>query len=374
MLAGGGGLCDPPRMKRPYVERLRVQNYGCVQDCELTLSPLHALVGPNDSGKSTLLAALETLGLLAAADPRRRDPDRARQLFARFGGPLSGAERQFGVVVAEATWRVRNQRGDIREAVEAGDSGGFSRFRLNSAAPSAVIDQGSPNSAHGRVRQAIAGATLLRLDPDALRAPAPLIPDGQPVRFADDRGRGLPAIYDALQTRDIQLIADLNRDLQRLFPAFKSLRLRNTDAQQKAIGAVLQDGTEVAASELSEGKLYYLALAALPHLDPTPLVLIEEPENGLHPARIADVMRVLRAVSETTQILMATHSPLVINELEGHEVSVITRDPKTGTQAVLLKDTPNYEARSKAYANGELWLNYCDGETEAPLVQGGPRP
>ncbi|MCA9558385.1 MAG: ATP-binding protein, partial [Myxococcales bacterium] len=237
-----------------------------------------------------------------------------------------------------------------------------------------IIDQGSPHSPHGLIRAAIAGATLLRLDPDALRAPAPLIPDGQSVRFADDRGRGLPAIYDALQTRDIQLIADLNRELQGLFPAFKSLRLRNTDAQQKAIGAVLQDGTEVAASELSEGMLYYLALAALPHLDPTPLVLIEEPENGLHPARIADVMKVLRAVSETTQIIMATHSPLVINELEGHEVSVITRDPKSGTQAVLLKDTPNYEARSKAYANGELWLNYCDGEAEAPLVQGGPRP
>ena len=135
-MAGGGGLCDPPRMKRPYVERLRVQNYGCVQDCELTLSPLHALVGPNDSGKSTLLAALETLGLLGAADRGRRDAGRAKQLFARFAGLVPGNERQFGVVVAAATWRVRNQRGEIREAVEP-----YTRFIRNEREKLTAISQ-----------------------------------------------------------------------------------------------------------------------------------------------------------------------------------------------------------------------------------------
>jgi AAA15 family ATPase/GTPase len=42
----------------PYITRFRVENFGCIQDCELKLTRLHALVGPNDSGKSTLLRAL----------------------------------------------------------------------------------------------------------------------------------------------------------------------------------------------------------------------------------------------------------------------------------------------------------------------------
>ncbi|HEY0133490.1 MAG TPA: AAA family ATPase, partial [Nannocystis sp.] len=42
----------------PYLQRLRIKNYGCVQDCELKLTRLHALVGANDSGKSTLLRGL----------------------------------------------------------------------------------------------------------------------------------------------------------------------------------------------------------------------------------------------------------------------------------------------------------------------------
>jgi len=37
-------------MERPYVEELRIQNYGCIQDATFRFTPLHALIGPNDSG------------------------------------------------------------------------------------------------------------------------------------------------------------------------------------------------------------------------------------------------------------------------------------------------------------------------------------
>jgi predicted ATPase len=96
--------------------------------------------------------------------------------------------------------------------------------------------------------------------------------------------------------------------------------------------------------------------------------LIEEPENGLHPSRIGDVMRVLREVSKTSQIILATHHPLVINELQSDEVTILTRTPERGTVATPLSHTKNFEQRSKVYALGELWLNYADGEFESDLV------
>ncbi|EYE99981.1 Hypothetical protein CAP_1862 [Chondromyces apiculatus DSM 436] len=115
----------------------------------------------------------------------------------------------------------------------------------------------------------------------------------------------------------------------------------------------------------------YLAFAAIPYLEPASMLLIEEPENGLHPARIAEVMRVLREVSKTTQVLIATHSPLVVNEMQPEEVTVITRTPETGTRATLIKDTPNFAKRSSVYALGELWLSYANGVDEAPLLDEG---
>lgn len=126
---------------------------------------------------------------------------------------------------------------------------------------------------------------------------------------------------------------------------------------------------------MSEGLLYWLAFAALPYIDPVKILLIEEPENGLHPSRIVDVMRVLRDLSEKgTQVIMATHSPLVVNELKGDEITVVTRTEAEGTKGVLLKDTPNYAERSEVYTNGDLWVSYANGEDEGPLLRGGPRP
>ena len=112
-------------------------------------------------------------------------------------------------------------------------------------------------------------------------------------------------------------------------------------------------------------------LAALQYLDPVAMLLVEEPENGLHPARIADVMKILREISRTTQVVLATHSPLVINEMRGDEVTLVTRDPDQGTQVRRLSDTPNFAERSKVYALGELWLSYANGVDEAPLLADG---
>lgn len=56
-------------MERPYVEELRIQSYGCIRDATFRLTPLHALIGPNDSGKSTVLRALRTVVYLAGKEP-----------------------------------------------------------------------------------------------------------------------------------------------------------------------------------------------------------------------------------------------------------------------------------------------------------------
>jgi predicted ATPase len=311
-------------MDRPYIEELRIQNYGCIRDATFKLTPLHALIGPNDSGKSTVLRALK----------RSAPPDPG-------GDSLRSDESLVEIRVA---------------------SEGFAFKGFNVGRRSASI------------MRATAGTQLLRLDPDFLRRPNALIPDGQPLRFADERGTGLAALYDALVVRDLAAYAALNERLAKLFPSVKSIQLGNPSQSEKAIGIKLVDGAYVPADLMSEGLLYYLAFAVLPYLAPTALLLVEEPENGLHPARIAEVLRVLRSISETTQVVLATHSPLVINELKPEEVTVVTRTREHGTKATPMTETANFAERSKVYALGELWLSYANGEDEAPLIEGGPRP
>jgi predicted ATP-dependent endonuclease of OLD family len=82
-------------------------------------------------------------------------------------------------------------------------------------------------------------------------------------------------------------------------------------------------------------------------------------------------MNILKEISKTTQVLIATHSPLVVNELEPDQVTIVTRDKERGTQTRLLKDTNDFESRSKVYMPGELWLSYANGVDEAGLLVPG---
>jgi hypothetical protein len=211
------------------------------------------------------------------------------------------------------------------------------------------------------------GSRLLRFDPDVLRKPSRLIRNEEFVDFFDERGYGLAGILDAVLNRGDDSFGSLTNQVRDLFPVVKHVRLKVLSDNTKELEFVLISGESVRAPFISEGLLFYLGFACIPYLLPTSVLLVEEPENGFHPARIRDVVKVLRKISKQTQVLIATHSPLVVNELAPEEVTVLTRSDDEGTRARPITNTRNFEERSKVYELGELWLSYANGEDEGPL-------
>jgi predicted ATPase len=345
-------------MTRPYIEKLRIQDYGCIRDATIQLTRLHALIGPNDSGKSTVLRALRTLPIFA--EGLRGGAREWERVLDELQYRERKREPMFKVSRGAAWWEVSLSNAKFTESWAEGSS----EIR-DISQPSKLLQEPALKD----VALALRGATLLRADPDEMRLPSGLILDGQPLRFTSERGAGLPGVYDAIVNRDLAAYVEINSTVKRLFPPVATLSTKNPAMGTKTIGVQLMDGTFVPAEHMSEGLLYFLAFAALPYLEPRSLLLIEEPENGLHPARIREVMKILREVSKTTQVVLATHSPLVINELEGEEVTLLTRTIEKGTTATRLVDTPNFAERKKVFALGELWVSYADGEQEAPLFK-----
>jgi predicted ATPase len=179
-------------------------------------------------------------------------------------------------------------------------------------------------------------------------------------------------LFDALMNRSDRPVDAITEKVRERFPTVKHIGLRNASTTHKELQIELVDGTKVPASMASEGLLYYLAFATLPYLHTQAgILLVEEPENGLHPARIRDVVATLREISKSTQVLIATHSPILVNELRPEEIFVTTRDPKLGTRVTRLDRTPNFAERSRVYNPGELWVAYADGDTEAALLEEG---
>jgi energy-coupling factor transporter ATP-binding protein EcfA2 len=351
-------------MDSVFIERLEARNYGCLYDVGLDLTPLHALVGPNDSGKSTILRVARVLAeiLHLASQPNKPgtvlnsgfEPDRSPRLFAKMGSLSVTIEGK-----ARAKWSTAIDLNGRRAAMTGmGDLFGF-QFDEDSV-PGFM-------SEFLMLGPLLEGARMLRLDPDSLRQESQLIPESEPVTFYDDRGHQLAGIYDAIQNRGDDSFRNISEQVRGLFPTIKTIKLRNVNQNTKSLELELRDGTRVPAKFASEGLLYYLAFAAVQYLAPSAVVLVEEPENGLHPVRIAQVMRIFREISKTTQVIIATHSPLVVNELSPDEVSVVTRTPEKGTAVRRLSSVPNLAERSKVYALGELWLSYANGVDESDL-------
>lgn len=352
------------------IHAFQAKNYGCLRDVQAALTPLHAFVGPNDSGKSTLLHGLRTLVQLASSH-FSQDERGQWQPFDHYlpieSGALNTKDTLLRCEVESGVYQFEiGQTGDMEVLSTANGSACDDQRTITT--PSHIVAKSEPATFRNEFR----AVRLVRFDPDALRKPSGLIPETKPVGFLDERGHGLAGVYFAIRNRDDDAFASIVNDVRRHFSTIKHLRVKAVTTSEVVLEAELVDGTRVEAKRFSEGLLYYLAFAALEHLDPVSLLLVEEPENGLHPARIAEVIRLLRTIvaEKRTQIVMATHSPLVVNELRPEEVSIVTRKDLEGTKVARIQATPDFAERFKIYALGELWIAYANGVDEAPLLKG----
>ncbi|EDN70232.1 conserved hypothetical protein [Beggiatoa sp. PS] len=98
----------------------------------------------------------------------------------------------------------------------------------------------------------------------------------------------------------------------------------------KEIGSDMEWG----AFRLSDGVLRFMALATLliqPKEKMSPIIMIDEPELGLHPVAIDKLASLLRSASRYSQIFIATQSERLLNHFEVGNIIVVSREKETGS-------------------------------------------
>ena len=124
------------------------------------------------------------------------------------------------------------------------------------------------------------------------------------------------------------------------------------------VALFLEEGgnREIPATRLSDGTLRYLCLLAiLLHPDPAPLVAIEEPELGLHPDLLPTVADLLIAASERCQLIVTTHSDVLVDALTDTPESVVVCEKHDGQTAMQRLDKDDLQKWLKDYTLGNLW-------------------
>jgi predicted ATPase len=112
----------------------------------------------------------------------------------------------------------------------------------------------------------------------------------------------------------------------------------------------------IPATRLSDGTLRYLCLLAiLCDPDPPPLICIEEPELGLHPDILPKVADLLRAASEHTQIIVTTHSDILVDTMTETPEAVVVCSKQHGHTNMDRLNPDDLVEWLKKYRLGQLW-------------------
>ena len=114
----------------------------------------------------------------------------------------------------------------------------------------------------------------------------------------------------------------------------------------------------VPATRLSDGTLRYLCLLAI-LCDPTPppLVCIEEPELGLHPDIIPKIADLLVEASEHTQLIVTTHSDILVDAMTDYPDTVLVCEKHDGKTAMRRLDSNDMAVWLEKYRLGGLWIS-----------------
>ena len=120
----------------------------------------------------------------------------------------------------------------------------------------------------------------------------------------------------------------------------------------------------IPSSQLSDGTLRYLSLLAiLYNPKPPPLVCLEEPELGLHPDIVSGLAKHLLAASERMQLIVTTHSDILIDALSETPESIVVFENEDGSTRMKRLDADELSVWLEDYRLGRLWMSGQIGGT-----------
>lgn len=331
------------------IDHVRIKGFRSLADVELSGIPkATVLIGANGSGKSNFIRFFEMLSWML----------RSRQLaefVERQGGAddqLHGGNRHTPRIEAEVILRTNKGLNDYKFILSHAhpDRFFFSEecFRFNSNTLSTKAPWQYLGSGHQEaeiVRAAQSGESY-DVNTTTARVIVNLLRNCAVYQFHDTsdtsdfkkkwdvedkaqlrtHGGNLAAVLHRLEREDIKRFELICQHVGRILPVFDRFQVEESYGRVflrwKAKGTDKTFGAHLT----SDGSLRFFALVTLLNLPPEMLpdvLLLDEPELGLHPAAIALIGGMIKALAEERQIIVATQSPLLVDAFGLDEIFVL---------------------------------------------------
>jgi predicted ATPase len=303
------------------IRTVHFKNFRSLRDVELTLEPLTVLVGPNSSGKTTVLEGLQPRHDFNLSDLWRQERSTSLSIQWSYDDGLMASVVYDPKPVSRA------------DLLNGAGVRGMHQYQSISLDLDAL-----------RQENVLAGANLL-----------------------NPNGENLANVFYSLGRKQQ---SDVAQELCRLVPMFSDVDLQPTSNGRHRLR--FQDrwapGLWFSPTQVSDGTMLLLAFLVLQYQNPAPdLITIEEPERALHPYLLDELIQLLRKMTtgeigkKPVQVVLATHSAELLDYVRPEEVRFLTRSQEDGSVRVnqAATDTPNWRRVYETYNQslGGIWLS-----------------
>ena len=169
-------------------------------------------------------------------------------------------------------------------------------------------------------------------------------------------GSNLAAVLYRLEQEDPKRYDYICRQIRRILPNFDRFDIEESNGKVLLRWRALRSNKTMGAHLTSDGSLRYFCLVTLLNL-PTEMlpsiILLDEPELGLHPSAISLIGGMIRSLSVQRQVIVATQSPLLVDSFGLDQIFVM--DLKDGQTKVSRPNEEELRHWLEEYSTGELW-------------------
>ncbi|RYE16995.1 MAG: hypothetical protein EOP45_16555 [Sphingobacteriaceae bacterium] len=327
---------------------IRIQNFRSIRDASVKLGQVNLFIGPNNSGKSNFLKGIEFAAIRLSmssnyaatafdqvvnkeylnsppdeANPFSDQPNKYIKISAEFSFKYPGITPSNLLIFS------RNGDFDLSHTHIVQEGKGEAFWNSLPEQEKAKLTSNTPRL----VRNLLSGTVVYKPDPAkflggrSLSFVEKLDADAQNITlFLFNLSQNHENLFNKLKADFKNCISTLSRVATPADPSNSGLlKLKFFDTQENFYWA----------EEVSEGVLYFLALLCIVHQpNPPKLILLEEPEKGIHPRRIREVMDFIFELARLRdiQIILTSHSPYVVDSFADTPecISIFDRDLETG--------------------------------------------
>lgn len=380
------------------LSKIRIQHYKSLFDTEVDLEPLTVFIGPNGSGKSNICESLAVLSdflqrLIDIGHGGYSSKDFFAQSLQALSPYLKNIESKFWHGKSDflsfqvrTSPRIKNDTFDQNIAIlDLSVNLDYPQQEVRLMTSDEKIG-GAVHTHTPLLREFLVSHKYLD-SPLASSLKRVSVYDFTPTALSnnsapstnnsmDRTGQGIAySLVDILLTNR-KGFDELEERLTRLVPNIQKIALPRAPNQTFSLELIDKYSEyHIPASDISDGTLRILAFLTALYQENTPsIICFEEIENGVHPWLLHKMMELLKIVStegingNPIQVLITTHSPVLLNYVEPHQVRAVELDNEGKTQVhTLPTDSTRFKKALEAYDGslGELWFTNVFGGNPA---------